>query len=104
MDSAPVVTKIVAQIADREGVCPIDLDPPLHDAINTDALEALTDGSWSRQYGSYPGVEFLYCGYLVTVDRTGRVIVNDATDVIAELSNDPTKRSFENLAAELDHR
>lgn len=33
----PVLT-IVEKVAEREGVDPVDLGPPLYDAIDTDAL------------------------------------------------------------------
>jgi len=62
--------KIVDKVAEREGVQPEELNPPIHYAINTDALDSLYDASDSDRSPSR--VEFVYNGYTVTVDSTGR--------------------------------
>lgn len=39
--SQRVVLDVIERIARREGVDPLDLTPPLYDAVDPDALEAL---------------------------------------------------------------
>lgn len=64
---------IVETIAAREGVDPVDLEVPLYDAVDPDALDRLveraSDGRASLQ------VEFSYCGYDVSVTSDGAVHV-----------------------------
>ncbi|WP_121742873.1 HalOD1 output domain-containing protein [Natronorubrum halophilum] len=70
---------VIAAIADREGVDPMEIEPPeyeaLYDVINPEALDALfaprEDGS-KRASGR---VEFPFCGYQVVVNSTGEVDV-----------------------------
>jgi len=69
----PVSLKIVEKIAKREGVQPEELKPPIHYAIDTDALDSLYQSSDSHKAPSK--VEFRYSGYTVTVDRAGDVDV-----------------------------
>jgi len=63
--------KIVDKVAEREGVQPEELNPPIHYAINTDVLDSLYEASDSGRSPSR--VEFVYNGYTVTVDSTGDV-------------------------------
>jgi len=63
--------KIVDKVAEREGVQPEELNPPIHYAINTDALDALYEACDSERNPST--IEFAYNGYTVTVDSTGDV-------------------------------
>lgn len=60
--------RIVEAIADREGVRPEELDPPLYEVIDSDALNSLfgNDGDDAR-------VVFTYAGYEVTVSGDGEV-------------------------------
>lgn len=68
---------IIEAVADREGVDPIDIEPPtyeaLYDVINPEALDALfaprEDGT-PRANGR---VEFTFCGYDVVVSSDGTV-------------------------------
>ncbi|SDK19752.1 HalOD1 output domain-containing protein [Natronorubrum texcoconense] len=72
---------VIAAIAEREGVDPMDIEPPeyeaLYDAINPEALDTLfaprEDGS-PRASGR---VEFPFCGYLVVVSSDGDVDVEE---------------------------
>lgn len=77
MESTLVGTEIVEQIAAREGVDPVDLNVRLYDIINPDALEALTNGTIDQQLQANLRVEFTYHGYVVTVDRSGRIIIDE---------------------------
>ena len=77
MKSALVGTEIVERIADREGVDPMDLDARLHDSIDTDALEAITNGTGGRQTQANLRVAFTYHGYAVTVDGNKEVLIDE---------------------------
>ncbi|MFC6768627.1 HalOD1 output domain-containing protein [Natrinema soli] len=76
--------KIVDKVAEREGVQPEELNPPIHSAINTDALDSLYDARDSERNPST--IEFAYNGYTVTVDSRGDV---DLENRVAAL--DPEK-------------
>ena len=67
----PPSRKVIAEVARRTDVAPIDL-PPLHDAVNPDALDALfrPTPTGSRVDGT---VSFEYSGYDVTVHADGYV-------------------------------
>ena len=68
--------KVVEKVAEREGVDPLDIPSPLHDAIDPDAMESLV--SAGSDSGDDEGVrmEFTYCEYEITVDG-GEVIILD---------------------------
>ncbi|MFC6764370.1 HalOD1 output domain-containing protein [Natrinema soli] len=77
--------KIVDKVAEREGVQPEELNPPIHNAINTDALDSLYDARDSERNPST--IEFVYKGYTVTVDSTGDV---DLENRVAALEPEKT--------------
>lgn len=62
---------VLTAVADAEGVDPIDLDRPLYEAIDPDALDSLfrPDGT-PRTDGR---VRFSYYGYEITVHADGRL-------------------------------
>lgn len=73
--------EVIAAVAEREGVDPIDIEPPeydaLYDVINPEALDSLfapRENGLSRAGGR---VEFAYCGYRVTVTSGGDVDVSE---------------------------
>ena len=71
--------EVIAAVAEREGVDPMEIEPPeyeaLYDVINPEALDSLfaprEDGT-SRGSGR---VEFVFCGYHVVVASDGEVDV-----------------------------
>lgn len=69
---------IVGEVADLEGADPLDLEPPLHEIVDPDALEALFADSIDGTVREDVAVEFHYCGYRVLVDAGG-VHVEDAS-------------------------
>lgn len=71
---------IVTRIASTEGVSPTDLEPPLHDVVDTDALDRLVTASREQPTGADTTVEFTYHGYHVHVDGTGAVDVTAADE------------------------
>lgn len=66
---------IVERIADREGVDPVELDVPLYDAVDADALDALIGGGGHRAPQTSLLIEFSYLGYDVAVDGDGAVSI-----------------------------
>lgn len=64
-----VCLAVVEAVADAENVDPVDLERPLHDAIDPSALDA-PFANWNGRDGR---VDFVYHGYLVTVDGDGSV-------------------------------
>lgn len=77
MDSGEaVVQEIVERVATQEGVDPISLDPPLHAAVDTDALSTLF--AKGEHHGDTTlTVQFTYHGYRVTVDGPENIRVAD---------------------------
>lgn len=74
-----ITTAVLAAVAGREGVDPIDLEPPLHDVVDPDALEALFADAVDGTARGDVVVEFTYCGHRVRIDGgTGEVTVADA--------------------------
>lgn len=61
---------VVTAVADRDGVDPTELDRPLYEVVDVDALDRLfRDGQGA--------VSFEYAGYLVTVDHEGNAELGD---------------------------
>lgn len=69
-DIEPVSLQTIRKIAAEEGVEPTEL-PPLHDTIETDALDALFA---SAEHAS-GRVEFTYSGYNVSIDGENHIHV-----------------------------
>lgn len=70
--SKSVSMAIVDDVAEKEGVHPLELEPPLQAVVDTDALTNLCDGESSKVIR----VEFQYHGYEITVKSDGRVAVD----------------------------
>lgn len=66
---------IVEEIADREGVDPVELDVPLYEAVDADALDVLVGGRGHRTPQTSLLVEFSYLGYDVAVDGDGAISI-----------------------------
>lgn len=66
-----VTVRIVSAIAEREGIDPMALEPPLYDAIDPDALTAITEADPATELT----LSFNYAGYRVTVIADGEPIV-----------------------------
>lgn len=64
-DATPLSMDVIDAIARREGIEPVELDTPLYEVVDLDALDALTtNGAESTSVE----VSFTYDGYEVTVD------------------------------------
>lgn len=65
------VERIVAKVAERAGQDVSDLEPPLYEAIDADALAAVVGSDAVQE------VEFSYQDFMVHVDEQGEVRVSD---------------------------
>lgn len=63
-------TDVITAIADEEGVDPMDLEPPLYEVVDLDALEMLFDRDADGRF------VFSYNGYDVTVTSGGEVSIS----------------------------
>lgn len=72
----PPSNRIVTQIASAEGLSPTDLEPPLHDIVDPDALDRLIESNSRRSSDAELSLEFTYRGHTVHVDATGAVDVS----------------------------
>lgn len=78
-ETESLTAEVLAAVADRKGVDPVDLEPPLHDVVDPDALEALFSDSIDGTAGENVSAEFTYRGYRVLVDGgTVHVVETDA--------------------------
>lgn len=67
--------KVVAEVAAHEDTAIEELQPPIHSAIDTDALDSLFRST--NADGSHPSVEFTYKGYQIQVDGPNEITVSD---------------------------
>lgn len=65
---------VVKQVATASGVDPLELQPPLFETVNPEALNALVDSADPQTT-----VQFTYCGYEVTVDGTCTVELEEVS-------------------------
>ncbi|WIV67371.1 HalOD1 output domain-containing protein [Natrialbaceae archaeon AArc-T1-2] len=68
-------TKVVEAVADELDVEPIELETPLAEAIETDALDHLFKGP-----GDSVVISFSYYGYRVTVEEDGDVTLTENSE------------------------
>ncbi|SDQ33203.1 hypothetical protein SAMN04489842_0512 [Natronobacterium texcoconense] len=71
----PISFEIAEEVAAYEGTRVEDLHPPLHDAIDTDALDAMFRSSGADRI--LPSVEFTYKGYTIHVDNSSEITIRD---------------------------
>ncbi|WP_226480219.1 HalOD1 output domain-containing protein [Natrinema amylolyticum] len=74
--TVPTSIRVVQGVAAYEDVEPIDLEPPLHEVVDTDALDAL----FRSTHDSSVAVEFTYRGTHVRIDDSGEIEVTAATE------------------------
>lgn len=67
---------VVEAVADAHGVSPLDLEPPLYEAVDPDALEQFV--ARADHPAASVTVTFTYAGHEVTVDGDGEVSVASA--------------------------
>ena len=71
-----LVSDIIQHIAEAEGTRPLELEPPLHEVIDTMALEALVATSTSLRC-----IRFTYRDWIVEVSDAGDVSLEDRDTV-----------------------
>lgn len=75
--------KVITAVAEREGVDPIELEPPeyeaLYDVINPEALDSLFAPRQNGTARATGRVEFEFCGYDVVVTSDGDVALSEHT-------------------------
>jgi len=71
-DGEPPSVRVVRSVAEREGVDPAELSPPLYEAIDPEALDSVF-----RPSGASVTVRFEYNGYVVDVEGPDAVSVRE---------------------------
>ncbi|MDS0477502.1 HalOD1 output domain-containing protein [Natrinema sp. 1APR25-10V2] len=79
--SQSVSFEVITAVAEREGVDPMELEPPeyqaLYDVINPEALDSLFAPRENGRKRPTGRVEFPFCGYHVVVTSDGDVTVSE---------------------------
>lgn len=65
--------RVVDAVANAEGVDPTDLEPPLYDAVDPNAIDGLFDATATPNASRNGRLTFRYRGYDVTVRADGTV-------------------------------
>lgn len=74
-DSQSGSEAVITAVADAKGVSTVDVNPPLYEVIDPDALDTVV-ASMTRRPDELTGrVEFPYSGYEVTITGDGHVSV-----------------------------
>lgn len=75
-DATPLSMAVIDAIARREGIDPIELDTPIYEVVDLDALDALTTdvGDTSIE------VSFTYEGHEVTVDDEREIRITSSDE------------------------
>lgn len=68
-ESLPML--LISEIADREGVDPIELTPPMNSSIDVDALKKLFTGDTD----GFIRIQFTYCGHQITIENDEKLRV-----------------------------
>lgn len=61
---------VVEKLAATEDVDPVEIEPPLYEAVDPDALDSLVESATGPLTVAFP-----YCGYVVRVDESATVTV-----------------------------
>lgn len=67
LEARSLTARVVAEVAEHEGVDPLEL-APLHDAVDPDALEAIFAAGRTGDVREDVRVEFTYCDHEVAID------------------------------------
>lgn len=67
---------VIDEIAEREGVDPVEVTPCLYEVIEPDALDTLVASFLRGPFETDGRVAFSYCGYDVTVESDGTVLLD----------------------------
>ena len=75
-DASTLTVEIVRRIAELEGVGPLELEPPLYEAIDVEALRPFLDTAGDRSSRARGSVTVCYADYEIVVDD-GAVFVRE---------------------------
>jgi len=67
----PISQAVVETVADAENVDPIDIEVPLFDVVDPDALDAFYRSARDNASVGLTSIDFSYYGYQIRVDETG---------------------------------
>ncbi|EMA30565.1 HalOD1 output domain-containing protein [Halobiforma nitratireducens] len=81
-DTRSVSYRVVEKLAEHEGTTSTNLEPPLHSAIDPDAIDALFRTRNANADGVAPSLEFEYEGYTVRIDGPTEITIEDPAPVI----------------------
>lgn len=94
--------EILREIADREGVDPLELETPLYEVIGADVLESLTVDAAHRRDNSFPPIDFVYYGYTVKIDSEGDIVISEQTGTTDGFSRESPECSLEAISEEIN--
>lgn len=69
--------RVVQQVAASKNVDPADLEPPLHEVLDPDALDSLIRSAGHTASGAETTIEFVYRDRRVRIDSSGTVDVTE---------------------------
>lgn len=78
-ESVPISSAVIEAIAEHKSVDPVDLDQPLYDVVDPDALDAFFAESAGSADPAGRRVEFAYDGCTVRVSGDGTIDVASTT-------------------------
>lgn len=67
--------RVVEAVANAEGIDPVDLEPPLYDAVDPNAIDELFAPMATSNGSRHGRLSFRYRGYDVTVRSDGTVFL-----------------------------
>lgn len=85
-----VTSAVVAEVAERDGTDPAEIDQSLYEILDPDALNGLFAPTKRGRARSDGRVEFTYCGYEITAFSDGHVRARELAD---SADSDSPKRS-----------
>ncbi|WP_224447944.1 HalOD1 output domain-containing protein [Haloprofundus salilacus] len=93
--SRPVSVTAVEAVAECRGTSPLELETPLVDIIDADALDDLFDERYHRiGTDGLTLVAFVFCGCEVTVHNDGRVVATLLESSSAVSADDNSKQAL----------
>lgn len=79
-DAETLSTAIITAMAEHEGIDPVELDHPLYEVVDPDALDALFPVQRDGTGAPIGRLSFSYNGYEVHVTSDGDVRVSDSSE------------------------
>ncbi|APW96814.1 hypothetical protein CHINAEXTREME_03070 [Halobiforma lacisalsi AJ5] len=76
----PISHRVVEKVAEREGVPSTELHPPLHSAVDTDALDAICRTADTDR--GRPTIEFEYEGYTVRIANGSEITIEEPSPLV----------------------